>query len=179
MRVVAILSIGLAGCWTGHAPASVTPTPPSPAPDAREPGYRSETMAVDAIGVATMTAGLVGLERGSNENVDGALMVTGLAIAGFGDPIVHLAHGHGGRAAASYVIRAVTISMGAMMGVAFENCRNELFCGLDGMLWGTAGGLAAAGVVDALVLHGQVSNTWTPTVLPSDGGARVGLARPW
>ena len=65
------------------------------------------------------------------------------------------------------------------MGVAFENCRNELFCGFEGMLWGTAGGLAVAGVVDSLVLHGQVSNTWTPTVIPSDGGARVGVVAPF
>ena len=187
MRLIVLLSVVLAGCWYGKTPTAVTTPAPATAPaptaaadrDADEPSYRSTTIAADTIGVATMTAGLIGLERGADENVSGALLVTGMAIAGFADPIVHLVHGRGSRALASYLIRAVTTSTGAMMGVATSNCRDELFCGLDGMLWGTAAGLAIAGVADAFLLHGDLSShTWTPTVTASDGGARVGIIAP-
>ena len=50
------------------------------------------------------------------------------------------------------------------------------FCGLGPELgWGAVGGFAVAGALDALVLHGK-SSTWTPTLVPSEDGARVGVA---
>ena len=50
------------------------------------------------------------------------------------------------------------------------------FCSFDPELgWGVVGGFAVAGAFDALFLHGK-SSTWTPTMTPSDDGARVGVA---
>ena len=143
-----------------------------------EPSYRTVTIVNDVVGVAALTVGLEGLFHGGNETASGVLLVVGSAMAGLGDPLIHLAYGHGGRAIASYLIRGATTSVGLMAGMAAENCRDhaELFCGLEGSLWGMTAGLAVAGVADALILHGFGSQMWTPTVSPSDGGARVGIA---
>lgn len=175
----------LSGCWYGQTtPVRPTTTavvelaPPTPEP---EPSYRATTIVLDAVGVAAMTAGMFGLRRYGDNDLSGGLAVAGLAVAGFGTPITHLVHGHKARAGGSYLLRSIGVSMGMMIGYGVEcsNNRNELFCGFEGMLWGSAGGLALAGVVDALILHGNDSTerrTWVPTVTAGDGAARIGIA---
>jgi hypothetical protein len=183
-----LFALTLTACWTGKAPVAPTTTVApvaktaheAPAPQPVERSYRAYTVTADVIGVTTMTAGLVGLHRDSNNALGGALLVTGMAIAGFSDPLIHLAHGHGSRALVSYGIRAVTVLTGMMAGMGASDCRDELFCGLEGMMWGSAAGLAVAGVADAFLLHGKLaSQPWTARMSASEGGARVGIAAPF
>jgi hypothetical protein len=71
-----------------------------------------------------------------------------------------------------------TMGMLAAMGLACADKR-EFLCELSPNLWwGVAGGLAVASTLDALLLHGSDS-TWSPTVVPTEGGAQIGLAKPW
>lgn len=181
MRTVsAVVVVALSGCWHGGTqPATPSrPTPP-PAPTASSGSYRAITVAVDAVGVAAMATGLIGLERGYNDDVSGGLYSVGLGVASFGGPLVHLAHGRTGRAGGSYGIRALTITTGWMVGYGVGCIGDrDILCGLEGMFWGAAGGLAAGAVLDAVLLHDDSAErpTWSPAVTHTDGTTRVGIA---
>lgn len=139
--------------------------------------YRTTTIVADAIGVGAMAVGLIGLQRGYNENVSGGLLVAGLTIAAYVTPIIHLAHGKRSRTGGSLLVRSIASTTGSVVGLA-AGCPGGRgwFCGLEGMLWGVAGGLAVGSVIDAVYFHDESSpRTWTPTVMTSGGNARVGI----
>jgi hypothetical protein len=170
----------LSGCWYERArPAK--PIQPTPEPIVEtSASYRATTIAVDVIGVAAMTAGLVGLQRGASDDVSGGFLVAGTALAGYATSIIHLAHGNKARAGGSFLIRSISATTGMLIGMGVAGCeREDLTCNLVGMAWGVAGGLAVGSALDALLLHDnpaeQAPRTWTPTVTAGEGGARVGV----
>lgn len=179
MRPLApVIAFGLlSGCWY-EKPRPARPTHPEPNVEAPASRYRSTTIAVDALGVAAMTAGMIGLQGGHDEDLSGGLLVVGLATAAYVTPLVHLAHGDRGRAGGSLLVRSIAVTTGTGIGIA-AGCsepRVELFCGLTGMLWGITGGLAIGGAIDAIFFHDKRSSrTWSPTATTSEGGARVGI----
>lgn len=123
-----------------------------------------------------LTAGAIGFRGGYNEDVSGGLAAAGLTAALL-TPIVHLAHGNGGRAGASYLIRSVTTSMGMFVGVDAGGHRRPFDFDFEGMLWGAAAGLAIGSAFDAMFLHDERSQrTWSPTVTASHGETRLGIS---
>jgi hypothetical protein len=176
------LAIALCACWTDRAtPAGPhAPTFDPVAAPTTEPSYRSATLAADAIGVGLLAAGTYGyMQRGGNDGPSSALFLAGGLTATFGAPLVHALHGHTARAGASYLFRSMFVSAGVIAGMEAGCGRGSRpSCELDPakMSLGMIGGFVVAGALDALVLHGARS-AWTPTVLPDDGGATVGLAR--
>ncbi|CAN5923795.1 hypothetical protein BH11MYX3_BH11MYX3_00440 [soil metagenome] len=177
MRAPLIVIALLSGCWTGAA-RPARPSPPEPVA-ASDSDYRATTIAVDALGVAAMAVGLVGLSRGYNEDVSGGILVAGLTAAAYVTPIIHLAHGKKARAGGSLLVRSVTSSTGMMFGLA-AGCPEEsgLLCGITAMTWGIAGGLAVASTIDAIYFHDREGSarTWTPTIMTGGGGeTRLGI----
>lgn len=131
-----------------------------------------------------LAVGVLGLQRGDNDDLSGGVATAGLAAAAFGAPIVHLAHGRTRRAGASYLIRSVTATATMVVGLgvgcpARPEGLDRLDCWIPGMMWGAAAGLALSGIADALVLHRDSSRTWVPTMSVGEGGARIGIAAPW
>jgi hypothetical protein len=179
---VLALATTVAGCWTDRAPARTTPRPTTAAPATTAPvddtpDYRAVTIGLDVVGVAALAAGAIGLHRGANEDVSGALATSGMALAGFGTVITHIVMGRNDRALRSYLTRSIMVTTGSLAG-AMAGCGDrgaELGCTFEGMLWGTAGGLAVAGALDALVLH-RDEPSWTPTMSVTDEQTRVGIA---
>lgn len=136
------------------------------------------TLALDAAGIGLLAASTFAYAHRGGDDA----LASGLAVAGglsvLGSPIVHGVRGHGARAGASYLLRSVFVSAGAVVGMRVGCAgRPDWFCGLGPELgWGMVGGFVVAGALDAWLLHGT-SSTWTPTVMPADDGARVGLAK--
>lgn len=190
MRTIGGLAVVvlLSGCWYERArpsapkPAAVKPAALEPAapPPPLPPSYRALTITLDAVGVAMMTAGVLGLRRGDDEDVSGALLNAGLLTSGFGVPVAHYVKGTNARALGSWLLRSSTVTAGALVGfgVGCADGRGmQMGCALEGMAWGVAGGLAIAGVIDAAFLHGwQPAGGFAPTLTPRDGGAQVGIA---
>ena len=180
LGALAVITL-FAGCWRGTQ--QVTPSPPAsaratpevaPTPEA---SYRHVTMAIDALGVGLIAASTLAYsQRGGNDPVAVGLLLAGSSTI-LATPILHATHGHVARAATSYLFRSVLMSAGMLVGAEVGCARNPgWFCGFGPELgWGVVGGLALAGAFDALLLHGA-SSTWTPTMTPSEDGARVGVA---
>jgi hypothetical protein len=181
------------GCWTGRSPSQTTPTPTpasitpaqpaqpaqtaEPAPktlDTRD--YRAVTLSLDAVGAATLATGLVLLHRGANEDMAGALIDAGAIIGGFGAITTHLLAGRTDRAWRSYLIRGGLVMASSLAGMAV-GCGDrgmELGCTVEGMAWGMAAGIAIAAPIDAFMLQ-RPEGSWTPTVVPREGGATAGI----
>jgi hypothetical protein len=174
----------LVGCWRGPSqPVPAKPSPPATAsaPAPAEPSYRAITIAVDASGLAMIAGGMLLYRVRGLESTGGHVLVaSGGLTAALGTPLVHLTHGRGPRGLASYGIRAGMATMGMLAGMSLGCAdKQEFLCELTPNLWwGIAGGLAVASTLDALLLHSSDS-TWAPTVIPTEGGAQVGLAKPW
>ncbi len=187
LLVSLVVVVGVSGCWTDRAPARTTPVPPSiasgehgegaPAEPSRDTqDYRAVTLTLDAVGAATMATGLLLLHRSSSEDVPGALIDAGALIGGFGAITAHLVAGHTDRAWRSYLIRggiSLATTMTGMM-VGCSDGRVELGCSIEGLAWGMAAGIAIAAPIDAFVLQ-RPEGSWTPTVIPREGGATAGI----
>jgi hypothetical protein len=162
------------------ATAAPKPDPaPAAAPAEHDP-YRAQTLAVDAAGVALMTLGFIGVHHDWNNSGYGSLVVAGVVTSAFGAPIIHAAHGRWDRAGGSYLARSLGATMGTFAGIAAA-CQDGLAavgeCGMGRIMLGAAGGLALAGVVDAVFFHDdERSSRWTPMVAPTTGGSQFGLA---
>jgi hypothetical protein len=181
---LAIVAVGLAGCWTGSSPGLVTPSQHASSEDSAKPAapddYLAQTIVADATGVALMTIGFVGLHHDFNSDVYGGLVVAGVATSTFASPVIHLAHGRKGRAGGSYLVRSIGATFGTFAGMATA-CSNGLAvlgeCGVGRIFMGGAAGLALGGVVDALFFHDDESpRHWAPIVAPTPGGTNVGFA---
>jgi hypothetical protein len=172
MKSLVLVTV-LAGCWT-----DAKPQPTTPRVVAQDDDYRAQTLLADAVGVAAITGGLLVYHAAGADNIAGPILAgTGGLVGAVAPPIIHYTHGFGGRAGASYLLHSMFAGFGFMAGMAATCAHGGLFCELSpDVWWGIAGGYAVAGAIDALALHGK-SSTWTPTIIPSDGGARVGLGR--
>ena len=124
----------------------------------------------------------------------GSLGVIGLGGYLFASPAIHLAHGHAGKAALSFALRAALPLVGYGIGAAAASSDTGATRGLLGIshsssLPGTAtlgfvfGALVAVVVDDTSIAREDVARarpvaeavTWQPTVAPSAHGALVGL----
>lgn len=104
-------------------------------------------------------------------------------VAGYvlGAPIVHLAHGNGGRAAASLGLRVGVPALGALIGFAIAESDSDSECGnlgcvLNGVAMGAGGavvGMAAAVLIDWVVLGGEEE------IDPSDNASYGFTLEPW
>lgn len=186
MRWLLVPLVVLAGCWTDRPPAPTTPSRvslaaplPSPSSEAAAddtPDYRAVTLSLDAVGVATMATGLLLLHRSESDDGPGALIDAGAFIGGFGAITAHLVAGRTDRAWRSYLIRGGLIMASSMTGM-IVGCGDrgmELGCTIEGMAWGMATGIAIAAPIDAFMLQRR-EPSWTPTVVPREGGATAGI----
>src|SRR3954470_5922529 len=130
--VLAAITCGLAGCWTGSSPGLVTPSQHASsdettksAADAEPDHYLTQTIAADATGVALMTIGFVGLHHDFNSNLYGGLVVAGVATSAFASPGIPPAPGRKGRAGGSYLVRSIGATFGSFAGMA-SACSNGL-----------------------------------------------------
>lgn len=180
LRTAAIALLAV-GCWRGPAQqTTITTRSPSPtsSPTKPEASYRNVTMAVDAISVGLIAGGMIVYQTRGLESIPGHVLVGAGGLAALGTPIIHATRGHVSRGGASYVIRAGMTTVGMLTAIGVT-CANEpgFLCELTpNMWWGIAGGVAVSGALDALLLH-DASSTWSPTVTPTDDGARVGIAK--
>jgi hypothetical protein len=167
----------MAGCWRSSSPP-VTPRSAATSATPSESSYGHVTLAIDAVGVGMIAGGMLVYGAYGLESKPASVLVgVGGLTAGLGTAITHVVHGQHGRAVATYAMRSGLASVGLVTASAIS-CANEreTLCELTpNMTWGIAGGLAVAGALDALFLHGSDS-TWSPIVTPSDDGARVGIA---
>jgi len=173
VAVVVGLCIGVSACWRDTSPAR--PVHVRETADATPTrSYRPVVAAVNAVGVTAMAIGLYGLQRGRDENVSGGILDVGVAISAFGAPIVSLSRGNYFNAGASYLTRSVLVGAGLIAGVgaACGGDRRAFLCELDGVVWGTAIGLAVANVVDVAWFS---TEKWQPYVVPTDGGVQTGI----
>jgi hypothetical protein len=153
---------------------------------ARGPWYGWQTLLVD--GVATGAWFLV--LRG--DLASGAKMTAYVGLAAYGlAPIVHLAHGHPGKAGLSLLMRvgfpAVGLAAGALLGTALDGHAGsssgdeEIPAAAIFGLLGGIGGLAAAMAVDDAVVsreprRSEGVSSLTPLFVPSSGGGTFALA---
>ncbi len=140
--------------WTApsYAPASDSADPDSAQPETKRQWYGWQTLLVDAGSVVFIATAI-----GSEES---ALVLAGTAGFFAGGPIVHAAHGHGGKAWGSFGLRA-----GASVGLAFvgyslaggDSCRGDL-CGLAEAIYAGAGFILGAGtaiIIDAAIIANE------------------------
>lgn len=155
-----------------------TPAPTAPAREAEDdtPDYRAVTLTLDAVGVATMATGLLLLHRSSSDDGPGALIDAGAFIGGFGAITAHIVAGRTDRAWRSYLIRGGIIMATSLTGmmVGCTDGRVDLGCTIEGMAWGMAAGIAIAAPIDAFMLQ-RPEGSWTPTIVPREGGATAGI----
>jgi hypothetical protein len=107
-------------------------------------------------------------------------------------PMIHLAHGNPGRAAASVGLRVGLPFVGAMAGLGMANCgpNSGMFCELGAAMLGGMVGMGTAMVVDYVALAKQQHRTVAvdpalirvgdlranPTLAASERGVQLGLA---
>ena len=151
-----IASVALLACVaalgaTAHAqsPAQAPPAPPGPAVSAGATRVETHSYGLQIAGVDVAVLAGAAATKSSNVGVGGYLL---------GGPLVHLAHGHVGRALGSAALRAGLPVAGALLGGSLGDSRCERednpeeLCGLEEMAAGLVIGAAAASLVDATVL---------------------------
>lgn len=113
------------------------------------PRVETHSYGLQILGVDAAVIAGASLTKSSEVGVGGYLL---------GGPLVHLAHGHAGRALGSAALRAGLPLGGALIGSAIGESRcdsetdPELFCGLGEVAAGFIVGVATASIVDAAVL---------------------------
>ncbi|HEX4404316.1 MAG TPA: hypothetical protein VH560_05780 [Polyangia bacterium] len=175
------------------ASARADDSSPAEAAPPSSDGYRLQTFAVDASSLALF----MGFQRENSGEGDGHLgreLLLG-ALGGYllGGPIIHAAHGHGGRAIADFFLRAALPVLGAVIGDAASkpSCHGaEYPCGITQTATGFVVGAAAAAVIDIALLSGpgaaqppaervasRARSSWTlaPSVAASSTLALVGV----
>jgi hypothetical protein len=83
--------------------------------------------------------------------MDPRLKKAGMGALMLGGPLVHVSHGHGGRALASLSLRLALPTVGFMVGMRRESC-SSYDCLKEGSFWGAATGSAIASLVDVSLL---------------------------
>jgi hypothetical protein len=171
-------------------PPSLTPAmdiaPLEDPPNTVTTSYRAITMSVDVAAVAAAFGGYALLDKRNDtpgNNFAGGLMVVGVLTGAYAVPIIHAARGHKMRAFTSWLLRDGAMGFGGMVGLVTAQCSSlELFCGLDRIGPGMAGGLVVASLIDAALLTDEkeqrppTGTTWSPLLAPSRCGGTVGLA---
>ena len=163
---------------------------PSAAPAApSESGwYGGQTLGVDGVALALFALGAA--NGGSNPSTATSLMVTSGITYVLGGPVIHIAHGRYGTAAASLGVRlAAPVVGGAVGGVAgavlfgaASNSTGALIGGATGAIFGLGTGVIVASVLDSAVLAHRTARApertgfqWSPVAAPVKGGATAGV----
>jgi hypothetical protein len=160
--------------------------PPEPPPV--KVSYRKDIMISDGLSLAAMTLGPA-LTR------DADVASFGLAGYALGAPIVHIAHGRAGAAAASFAMRAGLPIAGGFLGYKLGPV--DVVCGSSdvttGHSHGSCGGGSVMGLLVGMVTGGvaavyldarylatyekSASPSWSAGVTRTNGGAMVGFGR--
>ncbi len=131
--------------------------PPAPPPPPPKESYGVQTLAVDALGVATGIAIALSPIRTQVQDAPtraATIAATTWFVGVTGAPAIHFAHGRTGMGLADLGVRTFLPPLVAATG-AFFSCADERFrsnCADSGLITGTALGLGVVSAVDALVL---------------------------
>jgi hypothetical protein len=152
--------------------------PPESSPSERTRWYGLEILTADA-GALALLAGAA-LAANHNDGLAGSLAIGSLATYEVGGPIVHALHGNWGRAIGSGALRAGAPIVGALLGVASEDCTGGDFCGIEGGVIGFAVGVGTAIILDSALIAHEPAHDAPPPVLPvvatSKNGTWLGLS---
>jgi hypothetical protein len=135
------------------AVADDDPPLPAPPPPPREASYRGEVATADLVSLGTVAP-----------------------VALIAAPIVHLAHGHPGRAAASLALRATCVLGGIYLGSRYDHTDDDVPIGA---MLGALAGIATASALDITVLAGPAEApraVFAPSIVPARDGMTFGLA---
>jgi hypothetical protein len=141
----ATLVFAASATLTGAAPRAARATEAVAPPAAEKESYSMHVVVADLASLGMVFSGFPPLQSAA------------VASYVFASPVIHLVHGHPGRAAGSLGLRLLLPFGAALGGAALENCRDSGdldFCGLGGALAGGLVGLVAASVIDATLLAG-------------------------
>jgi hypothetical protein len=146
--------------------------------------YGWQTLMTDGVAVALLATGI--------EAQSGGVAALSGATFALGAPIVHLAHGRGGAAAASLGIRVGMATVGLFGGAWMESCSSHTsedegtVCGMQGATIGLLAGAAGAMIIDAALLahedvrreqpKGTAALSVSPTVSVTKSSGILGLA---
>jgi hypothetical protein len=160
--------------------AMASPALAEPEPQPQVTYYAKQTLLVDGLALGALLVGAAAEGPGGRDtSASNGLFAIGGIGALVGTPIVHLAHGHYGRAAGSFGMRYVAAGVGAAIAVSLAHCSDgELFCGLDALGPGIFAGLVTASVLDAFFLTDEKKPAppgWTPQLGAGRGGLSVGV----
>jgi len=162
---------------------------PAPPTVTREVSYAHQTLAVDGIAAALITAGALQ----NNPYTALPLILVGAEVYGFGPPVVHFANGETGKGFLSFGLRLGLPMLGAMVGGRLGPkrmvlCDSPAGVGCSGsgsgdspvgLVIGVSVGALAAAIIDASYLaHKRVvtlAPQFAPTVSYNQTGFSVGL----
>jgi hypothetical protein len=158
---VAQAQVKARGAWLSAPEASVKSAP-------RWKWYGWQTLAVD-------TVAIVGMFTLRDQDAGGTFAL-GYVLA---SPMVHLVHDHGGRGAASLVLRTLPL---ALMVTAVVDCEGD--CDDSKFLAVGLGSTTLVALFDGFLLGYErvapPAPPWTPAVTPAQGGgATLGVAGTW
>jgi hypothetical protein len=178
-----------------RAPVAAAPTPAlasvtlDAAPATATEWYGWQPLLIDLSSIALVAAGVA---RGGTTSE--ATSIAGASLFTLGAPIVHLAHGHSGRAAGSVALRTLVpaggLATGLLLGAALSSpgTAQDPLSKVDNMfggalLGGGAGVLAAMIVDDVVLSRDRAQRDAAPDLRPrfeprigaSPGGATVGV----
>jgi hypothetical protein len=148
------------GAQLGYAPNTVPYAYARHAPSKRR-WYGWETLMADGISVLVVPALAVSID---SKGDGGAAVAAAAGSYVLAAPIIHLAHGRPGIAAASLGLRLGAPVGGAFLGAAAAGNCNGSFCRLEGAAIGFVLGMVTATVVDAAAL------SYEPRDKDEDGG---------
>jgi len=156
-------------------PATVRARLPPLAPEFSEEQrwYGGFILMSDGISLATAIAGGFAGHRGE------PLLWIGGGGYLLGAPVVHLAHGNPGRAAASLGLRVALPIAFFGVGTVIEDCHGQDFCGLGSMVIGVPLGMATAIALDAALLARDTVKrplALVPTAAFGPNSASLGLS---
>jgi hypothetical protein len=115
--------------------------------------YGWQTLLSDAVSVGLMVSAANG-----HADERGSVGAFGYALGG---PIIHLAHGHAGKAGGSLGLRLGAPVVGVLIGFGIDDCertnghREDEWCGFEGAIGGFIVGIALAVLVDAAVIANE------------------------
>ena len=168
--------------------ATAAAEPPGGAPPALEeamPSYRLQLAGTDAAAALTLLVGEKTTD--SNGQRDQTLIALGIATFALGSPIVHLVHGHGKRALASFLLRGVAPLVTAEIGAQLKTCfvTSSADCDISsasdshriaGLVLGVASAMAIDYTFFGAAERPRPEPSWAPSVGATRGGVSLGIA---
>jgi len=153
VKLSLVLPLTVLGLLVSATPARAQDPPPDEAGQPRGPSERLQILMGDvtAVGLFLSGAAFEGKDGQDTQLADGLRYAAlgGYLLAG---PVVHVQHGHPGRAIVSLFLRAALPVAGAYIGRSSATCTGDLLCGLGETAAGFVAGTAVASIIDVALL---------------------------